>query len=407
MRMSPEIILSGQNPNFLQTMGQAAQVAGATNAVQDQNALRGLYREQGPGIMAGEQGAMNALAQLDPMQAAQFQQNREQSQMARERLSMARQAAARAAETHVAQMDAVTRQKEAEDLDRTLSRLAMANDPQSWDAFAQEVMPEAVGQFEQRDMILAQGLGLKDVLAMQQPAKPADEYQRYVQEEQAAGRQPLSRIDFEQAKKGSEIIYGPDGNIIVQRGPGNAPPKLTVDAAKNTGFLIRTQEANKTLNDLEGQGTEFWQQNAENVPLGLGNYARTPEFQRFDQARRDFVNAILRRESGAVISEEEFDNANKQYFPMPGDGPEVIAQKRRNRETAIEGLRVGSGDGAAYVDRQSQAAQQQEQVPDFSAMSQSDLAGVDIDTLSDEALTAYIKATEAALSAGINAAGGN
>lgn len=172
MRMNPSIPMAGANPNFLQTIGDATRAAGMANAVQDQNALRGLYREQGPGIMAGEQGAMNALARLDPAQAAQFQQNREQSQMARERLSMARQAAARAAETHVAQMDAVTRQKEAEDLDRTLSRLAMANDPQSWDAFAQEVMPEAVGKFGERDMILAQGLGLKDVLAMQKGPEP-------------------------------------------------------------------------------------------------------------------------------------------------------------------------------------------------------------------------------------------
>jgi hypothetical protein len=126
---------------------------------------------------------------------------------------------------------------------------------------------------------------------------------------------------------------------------------MTVDGAKNSGFYLRTKEANEILNSMEQQGTRFAQQQLESVPMGLGNFARDPEFQRFDQARRDFVNAILRRESGAVIADSEFENANKQYFPQPGDGPEVIAQKRRNRETAIEGIRMGAGEGAAYIDQ--------------------------------------------------------
>lgn len=136
---------------------------------------------------------------------------------------------------------------------------------------------------------------------------------------------------------------------------GGQLPDLTVEQGKNTGFYIRTQDANRTLNELENQGTEFVQQNLENVPFGLGNFGRSEDFQRFDQARRDFVNAILRRESGAVISEQEFDNANKQYFPIPGDSDAVIEQKRRNRENAIEGLRIGSAEGSQYVDQKSAA----------------------------------------------------
>lgn len=154
---------------------------------------------------------------------------------------------------------------------------------------------------------------------------------------------------------------------------------MTVDAAKNSGFLIRTEAANKILNEMEDQGLEFIQQNLESVPLGAGNYFRTPEFQQFDQARRDFVNAILRRESGAVIADSEFENANKQYFPVPGDSDAVIQQKRRNRETAIQGLRVGSGPGAEYVDglRASEAGEEttsdMPEVPDFSQMSDDEL----------------------------------
>ena len=59
-----------------------------------------------------------------------------------------------------------------------------------------------------------------------------------------------------------------------------------------------------------------------------------------DQAERNFVNAILRRESGSAISAAEFDSANKQYFPQVGDSPDVLAQKRRNREVALAGLKT-------------------------------------------------------------------
>ena len=63
-----------------------------------------------------------------------------------------------------------------------------------------------------------------------------------------------------------------------------------------------------------------------------------PQEQQIEQAQRDFINAALRRESGAVISDAEFANARQQYFPQPGDSKQVIDQKRRNREMAIQGI---------------------------------------------------------------------
>lgn len=77
----------------------------------------------------------------------------------------------------------------------------------------------------------------------------------------------------------------------------------------------------------------------------IGFNVRSPEYQKFDQARRDFVNATLRRESGAVISDAEFANANQQYFPQPGDTAQVIQQKRLNRMEAIKGIGAGAGSG--------------------------------------------------------------
>lgn len=45
-----------------------------------------------------------------------------------------------------------------------------------------------------------------------------------------------------------------------------------------------------------------------------GKNRKAPRFQQYEQAKTNFVNAVLRRESGAKISDEEFDSAEKQYF---------------------------------------------------------------------------------------------
>ncbi len=60
------------------------------------------------------------------------------------------------------------------------------------------------------------------------------------------------------------------------------------------------------------------------------------------QAQREFVNAVLRLESGAAIGESEFASAAQQYFPQPGDTRDVIAQKRQARARAIQGLKNSS-----------------------------------------------------------------
>lgn len=74
------------------------------------------------------------------------------------------------------------------------------------------------------------------------------------------------------------------------------------------------------------------------------NFLKSAPVQQFEQAKRNFINSILRRESGAVISPSEFENGEKQYFTQFGDSDEVIEQKRINRETAIAGLKNAAGE---------------------------------------------------------------
>jgi hypothetical protein len=78
----------------------------------------------------------------------------------------------------------------------------------------------------------------------------------------------------------------------------------------------------------------------------LWNSLKSKEGQQFDQATRNYINAVLRRESGAVISDAEFENAYEQYIPQPSDGPEKLKQKAENR--AIVSQSFKSAAGKAY-----------------------------------------------------------
>ena len=124
-----------------------------------------------------------------------------------------------------------------------------------------------------------------------------------------------------------------------------APPRPTDSQNLASLFADRATEAEKILATVGDQLADPVGRAKERIPFGAGNYLQSEGYQKADQARRDFVNAILRKESGAVISPEEFVNAEKQYFPSPGDSDAVKKQKAANRRTAIDGLKRMAGPG--------------------------------------------------------------
>lgn len=124
--------------------------------------------------------------------------------------------------------------------------------------------------------------------------------------------------------------------------------KQNESQSKDSGYADRMFRAESVLRDpkVEEAATSLKENMLGKAPGFISNYLTGPDFQKFDQAKRDFVNAVLRRESGAAISQSEFDNAHKQYFAQPGDTPERIAEKKRNRQDAIAG--VAGGGGPSY-----------------------------------------------------------
>ena len=162
------------------------------------------------------------------------------------------------------------------------------------------------------------------------------------------------------------FVYPPDatnpqGKFIPVAGAKRVKEEkpLTEYQGQSVAYGTRLADSHNLLNQLEEKidlsGLKA-KQTAENIPLiggitgGIGNMMISPEQRQVDQAQRNFVNATLRRESGATISPPEFDNATKQYFPSVGDDPETIALKRRNRQLVINGMARGAGSGRADIE---------------------------------------------------------
>jgi hypothetical protein len=147
---------------------------------------------------------------------------------------------------------------------------------------------------------------------------------------------------------GKPIFFQPDKgggkpSIIPGVAPQTPANTLNDTQAKALGYADRAIKADAVIRELEGKysPSSIASKTAMEAlgPVGwAANSALSPSDQKAEQAQRDFVNAVLRPESGAVINPSEFDNARKQYFPQPGDSKEVKEQKAKNRRTKIEGL---------------------------------------------------------------------
>jgi hypothetical protein len=189
----------------------------------------------------------------------------------------------------------------------------------------------------------------------------------------------LQVIPKSQMPTAGQVVEREEGTFLVDTRTGQAKPvvgpqnqplvggkPLTETQSNAVAFGMRAVEANKIATDLENKGFtntgvirtaiggtvgtapiigEKLEQGVRStfnvLPTVLGG--PSPEQQQNDQARRNFISAVLRKESGAAISPTEYVNEERKYFPQLGDSPKVIQQKQQARELAIKALEAQAG----------------------------------------------------------------
>jgi len=165
----------------------------------------------------------------------------------------------------------------------------------------------------------------------------------------------------ERAKETNQMGKAPNGYqwsadgsslIPIPGGPADKAKNMNESQSNANIFYGRANESNKILNDLQGKysvtklGAKRGAESLWGIGGALGAAGNTmlgDNEQQVEQAQRDFVNAVLRKESGASISPSEFENAYKQYFPTVGDSVKTIQQKAANRQKELEGLLTATG----------------------------------------------------------------
>jgi hypothetical protein len=151
----------------------------------------------------------------------------------------------------------------------------------------------------------------------------------------AVGKQPA----YAPGSGGLTVTTNPDGTTTVTQGKS-----LTESQSKDAYYLNNGLSALPTLDEFGGALTNLPTAMVGGADIGgvnVGNYAKGADYQQAEQAGRVFINAILRKESGAAITPAEDASYGSTYLPKPGDKPENLAQKKLARERAMQGIQLG------------------------------------------------------------------
>jgi hypothetical protein len=220
----------------------------------------------------------------------------------------------------------------------------------------QNLLPKKTEKLIEYDTYKAQG-GKKDF----------SDWSKEITPEQQA------RLDIDRQRLGLEgQRFGLEQQKFAQEFENGKP--LTESQGNATAFGMRMKESNQLINDLEKKGvtntgvvrstiggivgmTPFigdkMQQGVQSgmnvFPGALGG--PSAEQQQVDAARKNFITAVLRKESGAAISPTEFYTEAQKYFPQPGDAASVIKQKQNARETAIRAMEIQAGPGKRQIEQ--------------------------------------------------------
>jgi len=192
---------------------------------------------------------------------------------------------------------------------------------------------EGYGQPSEQEKYMMQKFGL-DKQKYEDTAQNRD-LERQLLEKKLAGDNDGSvseREKFEYQKEKDRLKTKPD----------KAEKSITASQSAALGFGKRLEQAEGVFDALEKADYD-----RSDISSSLGSLLPTSmqssEAQQQEQAERNFINAVLREESGAVIGPTEFASAEKQYFPRAGDSADVIKQKKANRQQKLATFKNEAG----------------------------------------------------------------
>lgn len=164
-----------------------------------------------------------------------------------------------------------------------------------------------------------------------------------------ANRAPVSEPLVPTTDAQGNTTYTPRSQAAGMKVPTSSQNKPPTSAErKMLGFYERVSNSLDSVDSMERDIAKMSNSLYDQAQLTYApNFLQSPVGKRFTQAKNDFINASLRRESGAAISDGEYKRFDQIYFPRPGDDAPTLLQKKKARDVQLETFKTESGKAFA------------------------------------------------------------
>jgi hypothetical protein len=161
--------------------------------------------------------------------------------------------------------------------------------------------------------------------------------------------------------------------------------KLTEGQSKDLGFWNRMDAVTSKIDERSSALTDRGDQIKGAVPM-FGNSLVSEDYQRGKRDADEWITALLRKDTGATVTPQEWSLYGPIYIPQPGDSAGTLADKAEARKRAAEGMKAGLGT-AEVLANELLAARQAKAPP--AAAGGDDWRSKDPSTWTDEQLKEY------------------
>jgi hypothetical protein len=163
----------------------------------------------------------------------------------------------------------------------------------------------------------------------------------------------MKQASAQQINLPSGYKFNPDGTMAFVPGgpadPSTKPKPVTEADKKNSVLFSSMTNAEDQIAKLEKSGNAVDTGSMGNQLLGSNPLTKTlqsDDFRKYESAALRWSANLLYLKSGATATPDEVQSTRKQFFPQPGDGPEVKAQKAQARQQELQSVRQYMVPGA-------------------------------------------------------------
>lgn len=143
------------------------------------------------------------------------------------------------------------------------------------------------------------------------------------------------------APRGTAMTVGPNGEVMFQEGVGVQAKPLTEAQSKDNVYATRAIGALAALEPVAEALTSRGETVAGMLPMGFGGGLQSEQYQVAKTAGDEFLQAILRKDTGAAITAQEQELYGETYLPRPGDNAARLAYKAEARKRAVAAIQAG------------------------------------------------------------------